>query len=361
MPTLSTTPIDGGAIAASAAILPGMARRHLQDQEVGVGGRAQHRPRMAELVVERPGRGDHLAQRRQHRGQQVLGRGLARRSGDPDDASARPPPTRRPPPRPAWPARPAPRRPSRRCRVRARGRGVGDRPARGATTIAGTPTGRAASTATAPAADGRGREIVAVGARARQRQEQPAGGHRARVELDGAGDRVGAACSRRDVGQLAADDLGDLGDGQVDHRAAPSAQRRGELLAVVERPGAARRWSGRLRVPCRRSAPRRRAAPSRPRRRWPARRSPISTTSRASPAAAVPGQDGRPDGGGVLVARVVVGDRPPGRPVRPRPGPSAPACPGHGRRRRRTPPRAGPGSCSRSVSSTARSAPGLCA
>ncbi len=65
-----------------------MTRRHLQDQEIGVGGGSQHRPRVAELVVERTRRGHHLTERRQHRRQQILGRGLARRPGDTDDAQS---------------------------------------------------------------------------------------------------------------------------------------------------------------------------------------------------------------------------------------------------------------------------------
>ena len=85
MPTLSTTAIDGGAIAASAAMLPGW-RADISSTRKSVSrGGAQHRPRVAELVVERPGRGHHLAQRAQHRGDQVLGGRLARRAGDPDD------------------------------------------------------------------------------------------------------------------------------------------------------------------------------------------------------------------------------------------------------------------------------------
>ena len=75
----------GGAIAASAAMLPGWRADEFQNQVVGAGGGAQHGPRVAQLVVERPGRRHHLAERLEHRGQQVFRRRLARRAGDPDD------------------------------------------------------------------------------------------------------------------------------------------------------------------------------------------------------------------------------------------------------------------------------------
>ncbi|SIA11587.1 Uncharacterised protein [Mycobacteroides abscessus subsp. abscessus] len=59
--------------------------RKLQHQELGGFRRPQHRPGMAELVVERPGRSHHLAERAEHGGDQILCRGLARRARDPDD------------------------------------------------------------------------------------------------------------------------------------------------------------------------------------------------------------------------------------------------------------------------------------
>ena len=62
--------------------------------------------------------------------------------------------------------------------------------------MAGTPTGRAASTATAPLLDRRGGEVVSVGAGAGQRKEQPAGTDRPRVELDGSGDPGGSGLLR---------------------------------------------------------------------------------------------------------------------------------------------------------------------
>jgi hypothetical protein len=57
-----------------------------------------------------------------------------------------------------------------------------------------------------------------VGPRSGQRQEEPARAHDPRVEFDGAGDVEFRGGLRRDVGQRAADDFGDLGNGQVDHR-----------------------------------------------------------------------------------------------------------------------------------------------
>ena len=69
---------------------------------------------------------------------------------------------------------------------------------------------------------GRG-EVVAVGPRTGQRQEQPAGSHCARIEFDGAGDARRGGVGGRDVGELTADDVGDLGEGQIDHARDPSA------------------------------------------------------------------------------------------------------------------------------------------
>ena len=108
----------------------------------------------------------------------------------------------------------------------------------GLTTIAGTPTGRAASTADgARAHRGRG-EIVAVRACARQRQEEPARCHGPRIEFDRARDAGSGRVVRRDVGQLTADDVGDLGDGQIDHaRCLRRLERLSEFVAIVEGPG----------------------------------------------------------------------------------------------------------------------------
>ena len=53
MPTLSTTPIDGGAIRASTAMCPTPAGRQLQHQVSGVRGGSQHCVGVPEFVVER--------------------------------------------------------------------------------------------------------------------------------------------------------------------------------------------------------------------------------------------------------------------------------------------------------------------
>ena len=86
------------------------------------------------------------------------------------------------------------------------------------TTIAGTPTGRVASTATAPASTARCGEVVAVDALAGEGGEQAAGLHLAGVDDDGAGDLGGRI---RYVVRLPADDFGDLGEGEGDHLVHP--------------------------------------------------------------------------------------------------------------------------------------------
>jgi hypothetical protein len=70
--------------------------------------------------------------------------------------------------------------------------------------------------------DGSGRHrgggvVVPVDPGARQGQKQAAGSDRARIEFDGPGDVQASRILSGDVGQLAADDRGDLGDGQVNH------------------------------------------------------------------------------------------------------------------------------------------------
>ena len=60
----------------------------LQHQVAGAGVGTQCRPGQAQLVVERPGRGDGRAERGEDRGQQVLRRGLAGAAGDADDGEA---------------------------------------------------------------------------------------------------------------------------------------------------------------------------------------------------------------------------------------------------------------------------------
>ena len=61
-----------------------MVRAHLDDEVAGVVVDRQHGQRRADLVVERPLRGDGRAEARQDGPQHVLGRGLAVGAGDPD-------------------------------------------------------------------------------------------------------------------------------------------------------------------------------------------------------------------------------------------------------------------------------------
>ena len=66
-PTLSTAPIRGGAVLASMRDVPDPAGGQFQHQEPGALVGAQRRVRVAELVVERLRRGDHLAPDRRPR------------------------------------------------------------------------------------------------------------------------------------------------------------------------------------------------------------------------------------------------------------------------------------------------------
>jgi hypothetical protein len=59
--------------------------------------------------------------------------------------------------------------------------------------------------------DGRRREVVSVRTRAGKREEQTTRRHRPRVELDGARDADPGRLLGGDVGEAAADDVGDLG------------------------------------------------------------------------------------------------------------------------------------------------------
>src|SRR5699024_10329128 len=61
------------------------ARAHLEHQETGPGGHAQHGQRQAELVVEAPGGGHGGTGGREDRAQQILGAGLAGAAGDGED------------------------------------------------------------------------------------------------------------------------------------------------------------------------------------------------------------------------------------------------------------------------------------
>ena len=58
--------------------------RHLENEEAGLLVGAEHCPRQTQFVVERPGGRNHLAALAQQRCYQILGRGLAGRTGDTD-------------------------------------------------------------------------------------------------------------------------------------------------------------------------------------------------------------------------------------------------------------------------------------
>ncbi|VBA39951.1 hypothetical protein LAUMK191_03210 [Mycobacterium attenuatum] len=194
-----------------------MTGRHLQNQVVGVAAGAQHGPGMTQLVVEGSGRGDHLTQRFEHRGHQILGRGLARRAGDPDDDQSAGHQLRG----------------HRLGQFRQRGQ---DGRARSVGVVLEHPGQRALVRAPLrrhhdgrdtdrprgqhrrrPRRHCRRRMVMPVGTRARQGQKQSPRADRSRIELDGAGDAALRGIPRRDVGQGAADDVGDLGHGELDH------------------------------------------------------------------------------------------------------------------------------------------------
>ena len=168
----------------------GMPRRHLQHQVVG-GRRWPAAPSTGcpSSLLNEPGGATTSPSGAQHRGDQILGRRLARRAGDADDRQPARRPVRRPPRAAsrASAASTAAPEPSVSCSSTP-GRAASASRRRRSTTIAGTPTGRAASTADRTRGHRRRGEVVAVGARTGQRQEQTAGRHRPRVELDGAGD-----------------------------------------------------------------------------------------------------------------------------------------------------------------------------
>ena len=69
----------------------------------------------------------------------------------------------------------------------------------------------------------RGGVVVSVGASARQRQEQPAGSDFAGIEFDGSRDIAACRVLGGNVGQVAADDGGDLRHGEGDHARRPSS------------------------------------------------------------------------------------------------------------------------------------------
>ena len=211
-PTLSTTPIRGGAISQRSRMWP-IPRAPISStsQRVSV-GRLQHRVREAELVVERAGRRDRRA-------------GVRR-------APARCSPS-------SWSCRTS--RSGRRSSCRAAGRPrcwasslIASRGS--ATTI----VGRLVDRPLPEHADRTGRErgageVVPVDALADERDEQPARADLARVVLDGAGhhDVAGAV-------QRAADDGRDLAQRHRDHDVTRAvsrvfAQGGGQLDPVVER------------------------------------------------------------------------------------------------------------------------------
>ena len=228
----------------------------------------QHGVRVAELVVERSGRGDRRPEPAQHLRQQVLGRRLARRAGDADDGDLRA-------------AGAAPRGPGRRARRSA-----------SATSMLGPSTGRVHDRRRPRRPRSRrAAKSWPSCALARHGQEQPARSDPARVELDAAGDdggRIGAA------GQPAADDrrrprpgvssiiAAGPGCGLLDRAPEldPVVERvhdPGDLLAGLvalagDQHGVARPGGGR---------PRPRSRRARPATSWTSARSPPATVARA--------------------------------------------------------------------------------
>ena len=178
--------------------VPEAAGARLQDQESRAGGGEQHRVRVPELVVERPGGCNRRPDAREQLRDEVLGRRLAGGSGDADDSRAGQSPGD-----------------MRRERGDRRGR-VGDLDARRGHRPGDDRCHR-------PGGDRGLDEVVAVDVLAGECEEEPAGSHLARIELhrgvDDSG-RVGTS------GEPAADDLGDLGERQRDHGFAARIARR---------------------------------------------------------------------------------------------------------------------------------------
>ncbi len=148
---------------------------------------------------------------------------------------------------------------------------------------------------------------MTVGARAGQRQEHAAGCHCPRVEFDGAGDSGRAAASAGVMSaRLTADDVGDLGDGQIDHLADPQRlQRPGQLLTIVERPRLAVTGLPGFVALARDEND---VTRSRPGDRVVDGFAAVADLDDFGRAVRGTGDDRGPDGGGILVARVVVGD-----------------------------------------------------
>ena len=195
--------------------MAGPAGGELEDEVAGLARGAQRGPGVAELVVERAGRRDGRAQRLQQVRDEVLGRRLARRAGDADDGAARPARGCRRRGAPARPARPAPRRRRRRRRRRARRSWRCPTPAarsRRRVDLAGGEH---------PGGAGRRRPASAKSCpstRSPGRATNSPPGSTARVsnstEPVTRSSPVGAV-------QPAAGDMGDLGEGQLDHRGPP--------------------------------------------------------------------------------------------------------------------------------------------
>ncbi len=171
---------------------------HLQHEVPGRGVGAQRGERQADLVVERAGRPHRGADPLQQLGDQVLGAGLAGRSGERDERGVEA-------------LRDGPGE-------RAEGRDdVVDHDRRhGAPDPAGGQHGHRAGL------DGALGEVVAVHVLTGEGGEEPARPHVAGVDHDRSGDPL---LRVRQVAGLPADDGGDLGEGQVDHRDSPPAVR----------------------------------------------------------------------------------------------------------------------------------------
>ena len=206
------------------------------------GGGPQHRPGVAQFVVERAGRRDDLAERGEHRGQQILGGRLARRPRDTDD-----------------------RQPARHQLGGDGGGQLGERAQHRRTRAvrvvlehAGTRISFGANVVPRGHHDGRdadrsggqhrhrarrhrgGRVVVPVGTRARQGEEQPARRHRAGVELDGAGHPDAVRRRQRTRRRVRHRPRRRSGPASGRSRAVPQRlERTGEFGAVVERPGLA--------------------------------------------------------------------------------------------------------------------------
>ena len=197
---------------------------------------------------------------------------------------------------------------------------------------------------------------MTVGPRAGQREEQPTRRHCAGVEFDGAGDPGRSGLGGRDVGELATDDVGDLGQRQGDHaRDLRASRRSGEFVAVVERPGMTAAGLARLVALPRDQHD---IPGAGPRDGVVDGLTPIADLDDLRGAARRACEDRRPDRGGILVARVVVGHHNEvgelGRhlPIGSRlPGSRLPPAPNTTASR--------PVVCSRRVCSTACNAPGL--